>query len=75
MENQNIKIKIITKSNFANAHALVMLYQLREIEVKLNIIIRTMTWNKKFFHISQLYGVVTRAGLFRSGSGSGRVPA
>ena len=28
--------------------------QLREIEVKLNNIIRTMTWNKKFFHLSQL---------------------
>ena len=73
MENQNIKIKIITRSNFPNAHALVLLYQLREIEVKLNIITRTMTWNKKFFYISQLYGVVSRAGLF--GSGSGRIPA
>ena len=29
--------------------------QLREIEVELNNIIRTMTWNKKFFHVSQLY--------------------
>ena len=29
--------------------------QLREIEVKLNNIIRTMIWNKKFSHVSQLY--------------------
>ena len=29
--------------------------QLREIEVKLNNIIRTMTWNKNFSHVSQLY--------------------
>ena len=29
--------------------------QLREIEVKLNNIIRTVTWNKKFSHVSQLY--------------------
>ena len=29
--------------------------QLREIEVKLNNIIRTMTWNKKCIHVSQLY--------------------
>ena len=29
--------------------------QLREIEVKLNNIIRTMTWNKKFSHVSQPY--------------------
>ena len=28
--------------------------QLREIEVKLNNIIRTMTWNKKFSHVRQL---------------------
>ena len=29
--------------------------QLREIEIKLNNIIRIMTWNKKFSHLSQLY--------------------
>ena len=29
--------------------------QLREIEVKLNDIIRTMTWNKKFSYVSQQY--------------------
>ena len=29
--------------------------QLREIEVKLSNIIRTMTWNKIFFHVFQLY--------------------
>ena len=29
--------------------------QFREIEVKINNIIRTMTWNKKLSHVSQLY--------------------
>ena len=29
--------------------------QLREIEVKLNNIIRTLTWNKNFSRVSQLY--------------------
>ena len=29
--------------------------QLRKIEVKLNNIIRIMTWNKSFSHVSQLY--------------------
>ena len=29
--------------------------QLYEIEFKLNNIIRTMTWNKNFSHVSQLY--------------------
>ena len=31
------------------------LSQLREIEVKLSNIMRTMTWNKKFSHVSQLH--------------------
>ena len=29
--------------------------QLREIEVELNNIIRSMTWKQKFSHVSQLY--------------------
>ena len=29
--------------------------QLHEIEVKLNNIVRTLTWNTKFFHVTKLY--------------------
>ena len=28
---------------------------LHEVELKLNNIVRTITWNKKFYHVSQLY--------------------
>ena len=29
--------------------------QLHEIEVKLNNIVRTLTWNKKFSHVTKVY--------------------
>jgi len=29
--------------------------RLREIEIKMNNIVRTITWNKKFTHVTQLY--------------------